>query len=102
MASVPCPQKDGGLCTIPRPVVLGDGRAARVGVDQLAERLREIDLRNAVLIDAEISDAELVSELRRVEREADVAIPALRTALQSPGDSIVVNCSCGHRYVVDL
>lgn len=106
MQTVPCPQGD-GTCTIPDPAVVAvDGRLTilpRVDVVRmLSERqIDQIDADALRLLPSSHSAEELTTLARgQGEQALGVAREVLRGTAST--SSVIVHCTCGHLYVLDI
>src|SRR5690348_11260012 len=109
--SVPCPNNDKGICTIPDPAVVVTEQGLSLVRADLADHLITARGRPADLTPLEDVDYdELVSLARRhIERRTDRSLAwterddqaevfsALGVHAQG-GRKLIVNCSCGHTF----
>lgn len=119
VTSVPCPQKDGGLCNVPDPaVVISDGEFSLIRAKAVRRLYPNIESRTPreVHLPESIRYDELVhSVARSLTPEAAIAgsgeaedyegqfnARILDTVASAVGFSngILVNCSCGHMFTV--
>jgi hypothetical protein len=105
MQTVPCPQGDKGVCTIPSDtVMITADELTPISRDELTERYPGFDLERSdfARVDAE---RDAVLELLTSPRDAEngAAYTAVRAAFdRTPGfASVIVTCSCGHNYAMD-
>jgi hypothetical protein len=111
--SVPCPNKDHGICTIPDPALVVSEQGISVVRPDLAEHLMEISgepqalrpLNLAVSYDDLVADVAGASVGFAGQSESQTQSP-LQSRLQSlvrpAGRTVVVNCSCGDIFVADI
>ena len=109
MRQMPCPNNDQGRCTIPDPALVISEQGISLVRADVASRLLPVVPQPDELrpLDLPMSYEHLVGEVQSSllgETVPPLPGPALlrATALETAGHSVVVNCSCGHRYVADL
>jgi len=105
METVPCPEQDKGICTIPdRTAVIVDGAVSVHSREEIESILPGLDLNSANLrrIEEPIEGDALV---RAVDHVGNMAVASASLAqLVDRTDSkvsIVINCSCGDTFILD-
>jgi len=106
MTSVPCPNQDKGICTIPdRTAVIVNGAVSVHSREEVESVLPDLDLNTATLrrLETPIEGSELIHAVDHIGGMA-VASADLAQMVERTEDkvSIVVNCSCGHLFSVDV
>jgi hypothetical protein len=120
MTSVPCPQRDGGLCDVPNPAVLvADGEFSLIRSKALlrlypnieSRTPREVQLEEPISYDAlvwsvasNLTPAVAIAgagEAEDYDRQSAAAhiLDVVASAVGS-SNGILVNCSCGHIWTV--
>ena len=119
LTSVPCPQKDGGLCNVPDPaVVISDGEFSLIRAKAVRRIYPNIESRTPrkVRLQEPIHYDELVrSVVESLASEVTIAdsgeaegyepqfgahiLDAVASAVGAD-NGILVNCSCGHIFTV--
>jgi hypothetical protein len=108
MKTVPCPNRDKGKCTIPsRTALITHARVTRRSRNQVVGSAPDLDLSGGrmVKVDLPAQPQAVLKALRAPQGRLDQGVHrALRRAYaKTPGArSVVVTCSCGHVFVVDL
>jgi hypothetical protein len=107
METVPCPQEDHGICTIPDKTAVVKGGVVSVHVREEIEasfpelNLRDISLRRvAVPVEEEMLIRTIDQVGSVVERNQGLATAVLED--RAVPTAIYVSCSCGHWFVADL
>lgn len=119
MASVPCPQKDNGICNIPDPaVVISHGEFSLIRAKTVRRLYPDLNLRVAhrVHLASTINYNELVLHVAKSltpqtaiagetdfdEVESYESAHLLETVSAAVGsrNGVIVNCSCGHVFTV--
>jgi hypothetical protein len=112
MESVPCPMEDKGICTIPdKTAVVEDGVFSIRSRSEIEESNPDLDLSSSSLrpLRTSFDPARLRETLEALDPgESDVAFapdPEFATQLLEQAGAkttVVVNCTCGHPYVLDI
>jgi hypothetical protein len=101
--NVDCPNKDGGICTIPeKAVVVTAQRVTLMSPAELERAFPDFDVRQANLrpFNFEGSDDELAQS---AVGAGDVSESLMEGVRESPSSaSVIVLCSCGHRFIADV
>lgn len=107
--TIPCPKHDHGLCTIPDVAVVISGDGLSLVQPDLVERLIAVadepialrPLELAAGYDELVDDASDSSTgLLHVARVTDEK--RLMASVGPTGRSVIVNCTCGDEFVVDV
>jgi hypothetical protein len=106
MASVPCPHKDKGICTIPsRTAVIHDGQVLFRTRDEVEAEFGELDLRGELVPVARAREVVGMTAGEGAD-EGVLDDEVLRDALERADfdvanvtSGVIVYCSCGHTFM---
>jgi hypothetical protein len=103
--TIPCPNHDKGICTIPdRTAVVIDGAVSVHSRDEIERALPGLTLEtsNVRRIDKPIDTETFVDTVDQVGGMAVAPASLEEMVAQTTAKvSIVVECSCGHTFIVD-
>jgi hypothetical protein len=107
LETVPCPQGDKGICTIPdRTAVVKGGVVSIQSREAIESSLPELDLDTATMrpLQAPFDNEDLIEAIDRVSSAVEPDAGFAAAALERPDSAtaIVVVCSCNHTYIVDV
>jgi len=117
----PCPRNDGGICTIPDQTLFFRGSEISIRNREDVERDHpglDLSLANALPVELRVSDRDLLEAASAGGDESDedelagttmtltpnrIRSELLRVFATSPAtQGVIVQCSCGDRYIKDV
>jgi hypothetical protein len=109
LKSVPCPKQDHGICTIPdKTAVVKGGVMSIQSRAEIETALPDLDLETATLrpLRAAVDHENLIEAMdavgTAVQQDQRFATDFLTSFDSEGGTAVVVRCSCGDTYVVDV